>query len=68
MKSFFTLQVVPLGLFELLDGHRSNEYCQRVEPSAIGGSVMAAGILQALNGPLSPVVEESPIHDHTHRI
>ena len=41
--------VLPLPLFEILDGKRSSDYCQRVEPSPSGGRKMADGILDLLH-------------------
>eukprot|EP00982_Pelagococcus_subviridis_P010148 30972-Pelagococcus_subviridis.AAC.1 len=41
------VEVVPVALFDVLDSKRSEDYVQRVEPSARGGEKMAA----ALNDP-----------------
>jgi len=38
------VEVVPLPLFEVLDGKDTSDYVQRVEPSVTGGQKMAAAI------------------------
>ncbi len=42
-------RVVPVALYEALDGKRTEDYVQRVEPSAEGGRKMARRILDALD-------------------
>lgn len=43
-------EVVPVPLFEALDGKTSSDYVARVEPSATGGAKMAAMLMDALLG------------------
>ena len=38
------VEVVPVALFDVLDSKRSEDYVQRVEPSARGGKKMAAAL------------------------
>merc|ERR1719329_200721 len=42
------IHVVPLPLFRVLDGKASADYCQRVEPSIVGGGKMAGLIVEAI--------------------
>lgn len=41
-------RVRPVPLFSVLDGKNSEDYCQRVEPSAIGGRKVARLIVEAI--------------------
>jgi len=41
-------EVLALPLFECLDGKHTEDYCARVEPSAIGGEKLASFILEAI--------------------
>ena len=41
-------EVIPLPLFQVLDGKTTSDYCQRVEPSPQGGRKMANFILDLL--------------------
>ena len=40
---------IALPLFETLDGKRSEEYVQRVEPSSLGGEKLASAIINCMN-------------------
>ena len=52
-------EVVAVPLFTVLDGKRSEEYVQRVEPSAVGGSKIASLLMDAILGvPLAPVPQQ----------
>ena len=42
-------EVVPVPLFNVLDGKRSEQYVARVEPSAVGGRIMAEYILDLID-------------------
>mmetsp|Transcript_6196 Transcript_6196/g.12868 ORF Transcript_6196/g.12868 Transcript_6196/m.12868 type:complete len:334 (-) Transcript_6196:23-1024(-) len=42
------VEVVPVPLFEVLDGTRTEDYVARVEPSAVGGRKMAEFILDKI--------------------
>ena len=44
------VEVVPVPLFEVLDGQESADYVQRVEPSPRGGQKMAAALMDAIFG------------------
>lgn len=55
-------EVIPYPLFQVLDGKRTQDYCQRVEPSAIGGKRMANGIMDALQASSSPGGARSSHH------
>lgn len=46
-------QVIPVPLFNVLDGKRSEDYVARVEPSAIGGRKMAEFLLDLIESPPS---------------
>jgi len=41
-------EVVPFPLFNVLDGKSTADYCQRVEPSPVGGQKMAKAIMEAI--------------------
>lgn len=41
-------QVIPVPLFNVLDGKHSNDYVARVEPSALGGKKMAEYLLDTI--------------------
>jgi hypothetical protein len=43
-------EVVPFPLFEVLDGKNTDDYCQRVEPSPLGGEKMAKALMDAVLG------------------
>jgi len=38
------VEIVPLALYEVLDGKDTSDYVQRVEPSVTGGEKMAKAI------------------------
>eukprot|EP00747_Dinoflagellata_sp_TGD_P189159 gnl/TRDRNA2_/TRDRNA2_49125_c0_seq1.p1 gnl/TRDRNA2_/TRDRNA2_49125_c0~~gnl/TRDRNA2_/TRDRNA2_49125_c0_seq1.p1 ORF type:complete len:336 (+),score=53.50 gnl/TRDRNA2_/TRDRNA2_49125_c0_seq1:63-1070(+) len=42
------VEVVPLPLFEALDGTDHSDYCQRVEPSVTGGEKMGRALVEAV--------------------
>jgi len=42
------VEVVPVPLFRVLDGTRTEDYCQRVEPSPIGGEKMAKTLMEVV--------------------
>lgn len=44
-------EVIPVPLFNVLDGKRSEDYVARVEPSAIGGQKMAEFLLDYVEHP-----------------
>ena len=44
------VRVVPLPLFEALDGKDPSDYVQRVEPSAKGGQKMARALIDRIHG------------------
>ena len=44
------VEVVPVPLFEVLDGRESRDYVQRVEPSPRGGKKMAVALMDAIYG------------------
>ncbi|EFY93163.1 hypothetical protein MAC_00946 [Metarhizium acridum CQMa 102] len=50
------LSVIPVALFETLDGKRGGDYVQRVEPSVEGGRKMASQLVAVIN-PLLGTVE-----------
>lgn len=50
------IEVIGLPLFDVLDATDTNDYCQRVEPSPIGGKKIANAILDIIS------------NDHDHRI
>lgn len=52
-------QVVPVPLFEELDGKTSCDYLQRVEPSPAGGKKMAKQLMNALQWESSSLGDES---------
>jgi len=52
-------QVIPVPLFNALDGRRSQDYVARVEPSAIGGRKMAEFLLDIIAQEHSPT--QAPI-------
>lgn len=53
-------QVIPVPLFQVLDGKNTNDYVARVEPSASGGSKMAEFILDLIdNAPTVPLSMQS---------
>lgn len=43
-------EVIPVPLFEVLDGKHSNDYVARVEPSSQGGRKMAGFLLDIMDG------------------
>jgi len=43
-------KIIPLPLFKSLDGKLTEDYVQRVEPSASGSAKIAADILEAMSG------------------
>jgi len=45
-------EVIPVPLFDVLDGSRSEDYVARVEPSAIGGKKMAEYLLDHIRTPI----------------
>ena len=45
--------VIPLPLFEHLDGKDTHDYVDRVEPSAQGGEKMARAIIEAIDNHLA---------------
>ena len=54
-------QVIPVPLFQVLDGKITDDFVARVEPSAIGGSKMAEFILDVIdNHNNSAVVAATP--------
>lgn len=46
-------EVIPIPLFNALDGKCSQDYVARVEPSAIGGKKMAEYLMDAIDNPAS---------------
>lgn len=44
-------EVIPVPLFNALDGKNSNDYIARVEPSAAGGKKMAEFLLDIIDSP-----------------
>jgi hypothetical protein len=52
-------QVIPVPLFSVLDGTRSEDYVERVEPSALGGSKMANFIWDIIMERKDPIL--SPV-------
>jgi len=42
-------KVVPVPLFKVLDGKKSEDYKERVEPSETGGKVMAKFMLEIID-------------------
>lgn len=58
-------EVIPVPLFNVLDGKRSEDFVARVEPSAIGGQKMAQFLLDYIQRPSgegsAPVVRSSSI-------
>lgn len=64
-------QVIPVPLFHVLDGKNTDDYIQRVEPSASGGRKMAEFLLDLINrgdagGSLGPAIARamSPCSDY----
>ena len=51
--------VIPVPLYEALDGKTTSDYAARVEPSSQGGSKMAKLVLERLRAALPPS-EASP--------
>jgi hypothetical protein len=41
-------KVIPVPLFQVLDGKRSEDYCERVEPSPSGGKLIAQFFLEII--------------------
>jgi len=55
-------EVVPVPLFEVLNGQNASDYVDRVEPSSEGGKKMAEAFMQALDSnPISSKVGEAAI-------
>lgn len=50
LKNYPDVEIVPVPLFVTLDGKNTDDYSQRVEPSASGGEKMAKLIMDAING------------------
>lgn len=46
-------EVIPVPLFNILNGKRSEDYVGRVEPSALGGKKMAEYFLDLINGKIT---------------
>lgn len=53
-------QVIPVPLYHVLDGKRSEDYVARVEPSAIGGRKMAEYILDMMQRPAAATMGAAP--------
>jgi len=47
-------QVIPVPLFNVLNGKNSEDYVARVEPSALGGKKMAEYLLDIIQEPFNP--------------
>ena len=53
-------QVIPIPLFQVLDGKNTADYVARVEPSALGGSKMAEFLLDMIDhATSSPVTADT---------
>jgi len=53
------VNVVPVPLYEALDGKDAKDYVQRVEPSSSGGRKMASALLDRISSMLTPGVVSS---------
>jgi hypothetical protein len=51
-------EVIAVPLFEVLDGKNTADYCQRVEPSAVGGEKMGAFLMEKIINGLQKQREE----------
>lgn len=46
-------EVIPIPLFHVLDGKKSEDYVARVEPSALGGKKMAEYFVDVISGKIN---------------
>ncbi len=51
-------EVIPVPLFNVLDGKCSDDYVARVEPSAIGGKKMAEYLLDVMEHPVKARIDK----------
>jgi hypothetical protein len=58
-------QVIPVPLFNVLDGKRSEDYIARVEPSAVGGRKMAEFLLDMIETPSDSLPSENHVNAPT---
>ena len=58
-------EVIPVPLFNVLDGKRSEDYVARVEPSAIGGRKMAEFLLDLIESPAVTQTTENRVNAPT---
>jgi hypothetical protein len=54
-------QVIPIPLFNVLDGKRSEDYIARVEPSAVGGRKIAEFLLDVIEAPSDALPSENQV-------
>jgi hypothetical protein len=58
-------EVIPVPLFNALDGKNSNDYIARVEPSAAGGRKMAEFLLDIIDSPSGTLAAENRVNAPT---
>lgn len=57
--------MIPVPLFNVLDGKRSEDYVARVEPSAIGGRKMAEFLLDLIESPAPSQLTDNRVNAPT---
>mmetsp|Transcript_25062 Transcript_25062/g.41759 ORF Transcript_25062/g.41759 Transcript_25062/m.41759 type:complete len:337 (-) Transcript_25062:150-1160(-) len=60
-------KVIAVPLFKVLDGKNTQDYCERVEPSASGGEKMGKFLVETIQEALDTLeLHQSPLMDRSH--